>query len=218
MNAPRKKAQTTPIQGERGKPVDHRAAFRAQMCLRPTVQAASVVNAYNKTRDWDGPAIGDLLAELVTQVETVTRGDLTRAESMLLSQAHSLEAIFASLARRAALNAGEYLGTCETYLRLALKAQSQCRATLETLALIKNPPPVAFVRQANIAHGPQQVINAAAPTGEGSCAREIGSEQSKLLEVEHGERLDTGTAGTASSADLQLATVGAINRAKDSTG
>jgi hypothetical protein len=37
---------------------------------------------------------------------------------------------------------------------LALKAQSQCRATLETLAAIKNPQPVAFVRQANIAHGP----------------------------------------------------------------
>ena len=48
------------------------------------------------------------------------------------------------------------------YLRLALKAQSQCRATLATLAAVKNPQPVAFVRQANIAHGPQQVNNAAA--------------------------------------------------------
>jgi hypothetical protein len=36
-----------------------------------------------------------------------------------------------------------------TYLRLGLKAQSQCRATLETLAAIKNPRPVAFVQQAN---------------------------------------------------------------------
>jgi hypothetical protein len=49
------------------------------------------------------------------------------------------------------------MGACETYLRLALKAQSQCRATLETLAAIRNPQPVAFVRQANIAHGPQQL-------------------------------------------------------------
>lgn len=28
---------------------------------------------------------------------------------------------------------------CETYLRLALKAQSQCRTTIEALAFIKNP-------------------------------------------------------------------------------
>jgi len=30
---------------------------------------------------------------------------------------------------------------------LALKAQAQCRATLQTLAEIKNPHPVAFVKQ-----------------------------------------------------------------------
>ena len=45
-------------------------------------------------------------------------------------------------------------------MRLALKAQGQCRATLETLATIKNPP-VVFARQANIAQGPQQVNNTA---------------------------------------------------------
>ena len=42
----------------------------------------------------------------------------------------------------------EHLPAAETYMRLALKAQSQCRATLETLANIKNPPTV-FARQAN---------------------------------------------------------------------
>ena len=46
----------------------------------------------------------------------------------------------------------------ETYVRLALKAQAQCRATLETLATIKNPP-VVYARQANIAAGRQQVNN-----------------------------------------------------------
>ena len=53
----------------------------------------------------------------------------------------------------------EYLPAAETYLRLALKAQAQCRATVEALAEIKNPRPVAFVKQANIAQGPQQVNN-----------------------------------------------------------
>jgi hypothetical protein len=47
-------------------------------------------------------------------------------------------------------------------MRLALKAQSQCRATLETLSAIKNPP-VVFARQANITNGPQQVNNGTLP-------------------------------------------------------
>ena len=37
---------------------------------------------------------------------------------MLISQAHTLDAIFGNLARRAELNAGEYLGACETYLKV----------------------------------------------------------------------------------------------------
>jgi hypothetical protein len=45
----------------------------------------------------------------------------------------------------------------EVRLRLALKAQTQCRATVETLATMKNP--VVFAKQANIAHGPQQINN-----------------------------------------------------------
>jgi hypothetical protein len=75
-------------------------------------------------------------------------------------QAHTLNAIFNDLARKAAKS--EYINQMESHLRLALKAQGQCRATLETLAAIKNPQPVAFVRQANIAHGPQQVNNSGA--------------------------------------------------------
>jgi len=46
-----------------------------------------------------------------------------------------------------------------TYMRLAFKAQSQCRATWETIATIKHPPAVAFVKQANYAAGNQQVNN-----------------------------------------------------------
>lgn len=75
---------------------------------------------------------------------------------------------------------GEYLNATDTYLRLALKAQAQCRATLQTLAEIKNPRPVAFVKQANIAHGPATGEQRDAG-GRGKCGksikRTIGSEQ-----------------------------------------
>lgn len=37
-------------------------------------------------------------------------------------------------------------------------AKRRCRATLETLAVIKSPPSV-FAKQANMANGPQQVNN-----------------------------------------------------------
>ena len=71
---------------------------------------------------------------------------------MLYCQAQALQAIFVS-------DSGadqEWFSNSEAYMRMALKAQSQCRATVETLATIKNPP-VVFARQANIAQGPQQV-------------------------------------------------------------
>jgi hypothetical protein len=115
------------------------------------------------------------------------------------------------------MNMGEYLNTAETYMRLALKAQSQCRATIETLALIKNPAPVAFVRQANIAAGPQQVNNAPQPR-EGSRARETENPQTKLLEAHDGQRLDTGATGTAGAANTPLETVGAIHGPQDDRG
>jgi hypothetical protein len=40
----------------------------------------------------------------------------------------------------------------------ALKAQGQCRATLQTRAEIRNPP-VIYARQANVTSGPQQINN-----------------------------------------------------------
>jgi hypothetical protein len=100
------------------------------------------------------------------------------------AQAVALDAIFNEMARRAALNMGEYINATEVYLRLGPKAQAQCRATLQTLFEMKNPQPIAFVKQANIANGPQQVNNggrAADPSSraENSCQtieRTIGTE------------------------------------------
>lgn len=108
--------------------------------------------------------IAALVRDLRDQTRAVTQeGDMRAPEAMLYGQAVALQTIFTSLSRRAALNVGEYMNAAERYLRLALKAQAQCRATLETLHEMKNPRPVAFVQQANIAHGPQQVNNGLTP-------------------------------------------------------
>jgi hypothetical protein len=154
------------------------AAALAHASLRPTIQAAVTLHEFNK--HFGELSMNTLVDDLVHQCTLANKGDLSRAEALLTAQAHTLDAIFNSLSRRAALNMGEYINAAETYLRLALKAQGQCRATLETLAAIKNPAPVTFVRQANVAHGPQQVNNG--PQPESSHARESENQPNKVLE------------------------------------
>jgi hypothetical protein len=73
-------------------------------------------------------------------------------EALLAAQALTLNAMFTNLALQSReMTAVDQI---DRFTRLALKAQGQCRATVETLATIKNPPTV-FARQANIAHGPK---------------------------------------------------------------
>lgn len=160
-------------------------------------------------------SLTDMVASLREHGEAVNRGDLQAAERMLNAQAVALNAIFGELARRAALNMGTHLGATESYLRLALKAQSQSRATVETLAAIKNPP-VVFARQANIAHGPQQVNNGPVSNSTPARARpgETASAPTELLEDRtHGcTQVDTRAAPATSRAHPQLEPVGAVNR------
>lgn len=183
----------------------------ARAAASPSMNAAMTVHGYA----WPGIKgklnLNVLLDNLEKQAQAVHDGDMKRAEAMLFGQAQSLEAIFTDLARRAATS--QYLDGAERYLRLALKAQSQCARTLEALSTLKNPPAVAFVRQANIAGGHQQVNNGAIPR-----AGEAGIEQPKLLETQHGERLDSGAEGTASGADPQMAPLGEVDGAEKQGG
>lgn len=185
----------------------------AKTVIRPTVQAAATLKKYEQSfGELDLQGLVDSLAE---QTKAANDGNLDRGEAMLAAQAHTLDAIFNALAQRAALNVGEYMQACEIYLKLALRAQSQCRATWEALAAIKNPPMMGYVRQANIAHGHQQVNNGINPSKKTSRARENENLQNKLLEENHGERLDTGTTGTTGRADPEMAALGEVDRAKD---
>lgn len=145
----------------RDKPMEQ---VKAELAAEGTLATASVLATFSK------PTLGELgVTETVHALRaaagTVHGGDLKPIEDMLMSQAATLNAVFCELARRSGLNMGEYLDAADRYMRLALKAQSQCRATLETLAEVRSPRAVAFVRQANIANGPQQVNNGtASPT------------------------------------------------------
>jgi len=210
-----KKGDLNEIPAAPEKPNEPEAVTIARTVLQPAVQAAVTLKDYDKSYgDLDLSGLIDALKE---QTKASRDGDLTRAEAMLTAQAHTLDAIFNNLARQA-INAG-YLDKLSGYLKLALRAQSQCRATWETLATIQNPPLVGYVRQANIAHGPQQVNNAsAAPdntSDNASRARENPNLQTKLLEKTDGERLDPRTTGTPGRARPSVATVGEIDGTED---
>lgn len=141
------------------------------------------------------------------EIKKVQSGDLSGLEATLTAQAITLDKIFIEMARRAASNMGQYRDTMAVYMKLALKAQSQCRTTLQTLAEIKNPQPFNIVKQANIANGPQQ-INNGVPASD-SRAEKIQNQPNELLEVQHGSQtLDEGTARKTISQDQAMATLG----------
>jgi hypothetical protein len=97
-------------------------------------------------------------------------------------------------------------------MRIALRAQSQCRATLETLAAIKNPP-IVYARQANITSGPQQVNNGVpAQAGENQIA------QSKLSGAGNELLPHTRTSQPESRVNQTVEALGEKHRAEVAAG
>lgn len=151
-------------------------------------------------------------------VRKVLDGDMNHPQAMLLSQAMTLESMFNALAERAAKNIGVHLPTTEAYMRMALKAQAQCTATLRVLGELKSPKQVAFIKQANVAHGHQQVNNGTPtePAADAARAHEEKSIQSnELLTEQHGTTLDFGATGGASRGNQTVEAVGEVDRAHD---
>lgn len=128
----------------------------ADLVTSPAMAALRIINASEGASMADTLDVPALLEVLRGQCDAVNRGELTRTEAMLVSQATALQTLFARLTEKAL--GAEYLGHFEAFMKLALRAQSQCRATLETLVTIKNPP-VVYAQQANVTTGPQQINN-----------------------------------------------------------
>ena len=179
--------------------------------------AAGQVNAAASANILAGRLFGEGMVDLPASVRAiealcnqVAAGNLTPLEKMLTSQALVLDQLFGDLTRRA-LGAPHQRGR-EVDLKLALKAQAQCRATAEALAEIKRPTSTIFAKQANVAHGPQQVNNGPPP----SRGKKSGTQQNELLEDgDHGQWLDTRAPGKAGRTDPAMAAVGKCLRPED---
>ena len=188
-------------------PKKSREKTLAELAISPAVNAAATVVLFGKGT-MGKLEITETLEAVSESAAKVRKGDMTGPEQMLVTQATALNSIFTELARRSGLNMGEYIEASERYMRLALKAQAQCRATIETLAAMKNPP-VVFARQANISNGPQQVNNG---TGV-SRAENTDNQPNELLEHRVEPRMDLGAAATPSRSDPALVAVEASHRA-----
>jgi hypothetical protein len=103
------------------------------------------------------PGLGDYSDIFARAGNAASKGDLKMASEMMIAQALTLDSIFTEMARRMALNMGEYLGATETYARIAMKAQAQSRATLEALAKLHQPREQT-VRHVHVNEGGQAVI------------------------------------------------------------
>lgn len=175
--------------------------------LSPTVNNAITAQSYHKrlSVEMDLTEAFEVLQE---KCEKVIAGDLNELEATLTAQIVTLNGIYTNLASRSANS--DYLSQMETYMRLSLKAQSQCTRTAEVLAAIKNPP-LLYAKQANIAHGHQQVNNSVSPH-----AGKTKNSQNELLSEANNAALDTRGAAEAGRINQEMETVGAINRCKDS--
>ena len=153
----------------------------------------------------------EAFAQVLVRTREITGHDTQSTEAILAGQVMSLNAIYTDLAIIARQNMPNAV-IFERLMRLALKAQSSCRATAEALAAIQNPPTV-FARQANFAAGTQQINNGSADLLPPR-ARNSGSLPNKLLEA-NGDGLDTGAPRATGAVNQDLATVGAVDRTRD---
>lgn len=178
----------------------------AKMATSASVNAAAAMEPWAKPTFGEPSSIDALILVQRANCELMIEGDLTGVEATLYGQAQALQVIFTNLARRAARQ--EYVNQLQTYLVLALKAQAQSRATLQTLAEIKNPRPVAFVAQANISNGPQQVNNG---LEQATRAEELANSSNELSKEDYGLLQNTSASSAAGGANKKLETVGAVN-------
>ena len=184
------------------------------MVGRPRLTGSIAIKAAAATKfgEIDDVHLGLLLEKQVRQLKA---GDMAPVEEMLYLQARSLDVLYTQLLHRSMRC--EHLPALQANMALALKAQAQCRTTLQALADIKNPRAVAFVRQTNIAQ--QQQVNNSAPVARARTrVDQLEPAPNELLEDgthEQQQRMVPGTQAAPARGDSTVEAVGAVHRAED---
>lgn len=194
------------------------AAAQSTSPLTPHRQAALGVHVWGDFAGGAAADICDVARDLRSRAAAVHAGDLQPVEAALLGQAETLAMMFTNLHLRAKQSTN--LECMRALLTLALKAQAQSRATLETLVEVKRPRQLVITRQANIAQQ-QMVHNGGAEPRQPAPARTATNVTAPIElpeEPTYGYSLDADTARTPVDADSRVAAVGEIDRATDPSG
>jgi hypothetical protein len=188
-----------------GPSVQEQGRSYARLLTSPDFAAYRIIGMMQPKNLVEGIDAPTMVVELTEQAKAVQRGDLRQAEAMLINQASALQALFVRLSEKAMEQT--HMPNLEGFMRLALRAQSQCRASLEALAAIKNPP-IVYARQANVTTGPQQVNNGVPVSVR---AREIETEQTQLSVGTDELPPNARTSGHAGGDDSTLEAMGKID-------
>ncbi len=131
----------------------------ARIGLNPGVRHAYLAGkaAESIFGDENAPTIIDNTEALAEILKSAAAGDKQLSSQLLAAQAVSLDTLFTELASRSKQNMGQYFDAAERYMRLALKAQAACRASLEALAKLHQPREQT-VKHVHINEGGQAVV------------------------------------------------------------
>ncbi len=131
----------------------------ARVTLDPITRNANLASSFGTQvfGDRQRASIMETAAVLAEEAAKITKGDMGLASRILTSQAVALDALFTEMARRSGNNMGQYPDAADRYMRLALKAQANCRATLDALAKLHQPREQT-VRHVHVNEGGQAVI------------------------------------------------------------
>jgi len=175
----------------------------ARVVMQPQARNGNIVGVFGG-RDFGGqqPDIADAVEIMAEACKKVRDDDLSDQRDILTSQAMALDALFTSMVSRSAANMGEYVNAADRYMRLALKAQTQCRATIETLdRLVRGGEQV--IKHVHVDNrGGQAVIAESVQTGGQNAkigkqphAAELGISDSQSLRSQNAERETVPVAG-----------------------
>ena len=200
----------------------------AEQAIDPDVTSAAVVAAFWECLDGgiDPQAGYEAMRAHVVQARKNVRAS---AEATLLGQAAALNAIFADMARRAQAHMGRPGRAAERYLRLAMRAQNQCRATLNAVAELSGQRPDVVEPSERIVRIERRIVYPERRPSEKAVAAEhapcpAGDAAGSRVDVEgiransgeetrsYGARLDGGTARRLFADGARAQTVGGLHR------
>jgi hypothetical protein len=117
-----------------------RKKLEADVCMTPHFRHGIAGSSFaQRTAGFSDLEWKDFVTDYGDECRRTREGDLGAASNMLTAQALTLDALFTDMLSQADRNLREYPEAADRYMRLALKAQAQSRATLEALAKLHQP-------------------------------------------------------------------------------